>query len=161
MNTVYILLGANLGNSLQQILVAKQNLTNKLGNLILASSIYESAAWGVEDQPVFLNQVLVLTTDYDAHTCLQICQEIEQDLGRVRIMKWGARVIDIDILYYNNDIIDTPNLKVPHPYIPVRKFTLEPLVEIAANYKHPILGHSQSTLLELCTDPLSVKKVKV
>ena len=159
MNTIYILLGANLGNSLQQILDAEQKLITKIGNLMSKSSLYKSAAWGVEDQPPFLNQVLILNTTLDAHTCLTICQEIEHELGRVRLVKWGARVIDIDILYFNNDIISTPNLIIPHPYIAERKFTLEPLAEIAPTFIHPFFNKSQEELLRDCTDPLDVQKI--
>ncbi len=159
MNNIYILLGANLGNSLQQILHAEQKLITKIGNLVCKSSLYESAAWGVENQPSFLNQVLVLNTTLDPYTCLTICQEIEHELGRVRLVKWGARVIDIDILYFNNEIINTTNLIVPHPYIAERKFTLEPLSEIAPKYIHPILDKSQEELLKQCNDPLDVHKI--
>lgn len=161
MNNIYILLGANLGDSLQQISLAKQNLSEKLGDLVQASSLYESAAWGVEDQPSFLNQVLHYTTPHHPETCLDICQAIENELGRVRTLKWGARIIDIDILYYNNDIIATERLTVPHPYIQDRKFTLEPLVEIAANFIHPTLNKSQYELLSSCEDPLAVEKLSI
>jgi len=161
MNSIYILLGANLGDSLQQILDAKQKLSEKLGTIIKESSIYESAAWGVEDQPTFLNQVLLLETTHGAEKSLAICQSIENELGRVRKIKWGARIIDVDILYYNDEIIQTEQLTVPHPYIQERKFTLMPLVEIAPDFIHPIFKETQQQILENCQDPLFVEKLKI
>jgi 2-amino-4-hydroxy-6-hydroxymethyldihydropteridine diphosphokinase len=130
-----------------------------LGDVIAESSIYRSAAWGVEDQPDFYNQVMLTKTKYDAETTLQICQQIENTLGRIRNEKWGARIIDIDVLYFNMDIIDTTTLKVPHPYLHLRRFTLLPLCEIANNFRHPILGQTNAELLQHCLDPLSVIKI--
>ncbi|HLS36722.1 MAG TPA: 2-amino-4-hydroxy-6-hydroxymethyldihydropteridine diphosphokinase, partial [Sphingobacterium bovisgrunnientis] len=136
-NEIYILLGANLGDPITQLGKARELLKQKLGNLVKASSVYQSEAWGVEDQPIFLNQVLLIETDKSADESLLICQNIENELGRIRKEKWGARLIDIDILYFNSEIIDKPLLKIPHPYIQARKFTLQPLCEIANSYKHP------------------------
>ena len=160
MNEVYILLGANLGKPLDQLNSALIHLQNELGNLLTKSSIYQSEAWGVTDQPIFYNQVLLFQSKYSAEKCLSICQKIENDLGRVRKEKWGARVIDIDILYYNNEIIEKPHLIIPHPYIQDRRFTLEPLVEIADSYKHPKLHLSNKDLLLNCNDNLGVRKIK-
>ncbi|MGN0004054.1 MAG: 2-amino-4-hydroxy-6-hydroxymethyldihydropteridine diphosphokinase [Sphingobacterium composti] len=159
MNTIYILLGANLGNPEEQLLKAIDLLNKRLGSVTKTSSLYESEAWGVEDQPAFLNQVIILTTNKKAQECLDICQEIEQELGRIRKEKWGARKIDIDILYFNSEIMDTPGLIIPHPYIQDRKFTLEPLFEIAPSYKHPKLNITNEQLLLNCTDNLNVKKI--
>lgn len=160
MNTIYILLGANLGNPQEQLYKAKVLLSHKLGELVKESSLYKSEAWGIEDQPVFLNQVLLLETKCDAEECLTICQEIENELGRVRKEKWGARLIDIDILYFNSEIIGKKHLTIPHPYIQDRKFTLEPLCEIAESYKHPKLNQSNKELLLNCRDNLDVTKIK-
>lgn len=159
MNLIYILLGANLGNPRKQLYKAKTLLSEKLGNLGKESSLYESQAWGVEDQPTFLNQVLLFETSHDAQESLLICQEIENELGRVRKEKWGARIIDIDILYFNSEIIETPQLTIPHPYIQNRKFTLQPLCEIADSYKHPKLGLTNEELLLNCIDNLVVTKI--
>ena len=160
MNEIFILLGANLGNPMLQLQKAQELLIDKLGEVISASSLYESEAWGVVDQPVFLNQVLLLATKYTAQESLLICQMIENELGRVRKEKWGARVIDIDILYFNSEIIENQNLIVPHPYIQDRKFTLQPLFEIAPSYKHPKLNLTNTQLLLNCTDNLEVKKTE-
>lgn len=159
MNTIYILLGANLGNPEEQLLKARHLLNERLGPILKASSLYESEAWGVEDQPVFLNQVLLVSTDKEAQQCLIICQDIENELGRIRKEKWGARIIDIDILYFNSEVINNYNLIVPHPYIQERKFTLEPLCEIAESYKHPKLNLTNKELLLNCSDNLNVKKI--
>lgn len=158
-HTIYILLGANLGDPISQLDQANQLLNSKVGKIIATSSIYESEAWGVEDQPVFYNQVLCIETLLQPTACLHICQEIELQLGRIREKKWGARIIDIDILYFNNDIIDTETLQVPHPYIHLRNFTLVPLVEIAPDYMHAKFNKTNAQLLLDTADNLNVKKI--
>lgn len=159
MNTVYILLGANLGEPLEQLEQAKKHIASKIGQIIVVSSMYKSAAWGLEDQPIFYNQIVRVSTPYTAPVCLELCQDIEERLGRIRKEKWGARLIDLDILYYNDAIINTDSLQVPHPYIPDRRFTLVPLVEIAADYIHPILRKTNFELLEHTKDTLQVDKI--
>lgn len=159
MNTIYILLGTNLGDRFQQLNLARKQLELRLGPIIEASSIYETAAWGVEDQASFLNQALIITTDLQALDCLEITQSIEQELGRIRIKKWGERVIDIDLIYFNQDIIDLPTLHIPHPFIAERRFVLAPLVEIAPDYIHPLYKKNNVYLLDKCKDDLPVKKI--
>ena len=159
MNYIFILLGANLGDPKLQLLKAQELLSQRLGKLVKASSLYQSEAWGVEDQPIFLNQVLLLETEHSAHESLAICQSIENELGRVRKEKWGARIIDIDILYFNSEIIETQELTIPHPYIQERNFTLQPLFEVAHSYKHPKLHLTNEQLLLNCKDKLKVEKL--
>ncbi|WP_333864380.1 2-amino-4-hydroxy-6-hydroxymethyldihydropteridine diphosphokinase [Sphingobacterium sp.] len=159
MNKIYILLGTNLGNRFQQLDLARKQLESRIGAIIETSSIYETAAWGVEDQPAFLNQALLITTDLQALECLEITQSIEQELGRIRIKKWGERVIDIDLIYFNQDIIDLPTLRIPHPFIAERRFVLAPLVEIAPDYIHPLYKKNNVYLLDKCKDDLPVKKI--
>ena len=159
MNNIYILLGANLGEPLKQLEKARELLQNRLGEIRTSSSIYESEAWGIEDQPIFYNQVLELITEQDKENSLHICQVIENELGRVREKKWGARLIDIDILYYNDEIYHSSTLTIPHPYIQERKFTLIPLTEIAKDFVHPKFNLTQEQLLLNCTDTLDVKKI--
>jgi 2-amino-4-hydroxy-6-hydroxymethyldihydropteridine diphosphokinase len=110
----------------------------------------------VEDQPIFLNQVIAVETKLSAQRVLQDILKIELVLGRIRGQRWGSRVIDIDILYYNNDIIHSEDLQVPHPYIQERNFTLIPLAEIAADYIHPIFKKTNKELLDESKDPLKV-----
>ena len=159
MNSVYLLLGANLGNPAQQLQSALSEIKRHVGSVILASSLYQSAAWGVQNQPSFLNQVLLVHTRLAAMELLRVCQEIENKLGRVREIKWGARVIDIDILYFNNDIIQEVDLSIPHPYISERNFTLIPLVEIAPNYINPALEQTNLELLKQSIDPSLVQQL--
>ncbi|GHE47647.1 2-amino-4-hydroxy-6-hydroxymethyldihydropteridine diphosphokinase [Sphingobacterium griseoflavum] len=161
MNDAFILLGANLGEPLRQLHIAARKIEQQVGTIQQASSIYSSAAWGVLDQPPFLNQVLLISTRLSPPTLLKALQQIESDLGRVRLQKWGARLIDIDILYYNSEIIAEPNLSIPHPYIPLRKFTLMPLVEIAPTYIHPVNKRSNEELLAACNDSLPVHQLNI
>lgn len=123
------------------------------------SSLYKTSAWGVEDQPDFLNQVIQIRTNLEAEELLNLLLFIEKDLGRKRKKKWGPRIIDIDILYYDQQIIDTTDLKVPHPEILNRRFTIEPLAEIAPEFVHPNHKKSQLELLASCKDTLPVEKL--
>ncbi|QIH35222.1 2-amino-4-hydroxy-6-hydroxymethyldihydropteridine diphosphokinase [Sphingobacterium sp. DR205] len=159
MNKIFILLGTNLGDRLRQLLRAKQALEKQVGEILMASSIYETAAWGVEDQPAFLNQVILIKSGLSPMDCLNRTQQIELDLGRVRLKKWGQRAIDIDLLYFNDEIVNYPNLIIPHPFISERRFTLAPLAEIAPDYIHPVYKKNNVYLLHNCKDELPVKKI--
>lgn len=157
MKGIYLLLGTNLGDRAKNLEVAR-NLMLEQGIAVKAiSSVYETAAWGIEEQPGFLNQVLEVATDLSPEALLKTLLAIELEMGRVRIQKWGERLIDIDILYYQDKVIDKPKLKVPHPEIPNRRFTLVPLVELAAEEVHPVLGKTQEELLAVCPDRLEVR----
>ena len=158
MQGIYILLGTNLGDRAKNLAQAK-NLAGQAGvRVVRESAVYETAAWGVEDQPGFLNQVVEVITNLAPHALLDQLLAIEQEMGRIRERKWGERLIDLDILYYQDEVIDTEQLSVPHPGIPDRRFTLVPLVELAAEEVHPTLGQTQSQLLEVCPDLLEVTK---
>lgn len=159
MNEIFILLGTNLGNRFEQLALARQHLERDVGKILKESSVYETAAWGVEDQPAFLNQVILVQSSLSAFDCLERTQHIELTLGRVRLKKWRERAIDIDILYFNKEIISAPNLHIPHPLISERRFTLAPLVEIAPEYIHPIYKKNSLSLLNNCRDELPVKKI--
>ncbi|MEL6537958.1 MAG: 2-amino-4-hydroxy-6-hydroxymethyldihydropteridine diphosphokinase [Bacteroidota bacterium] len=156
MQGIYILLGTNLGDREGNFAQARQYIRDRVGEELQASSVYATAAWGITDQPDFLNQVLEVKTSLDPHQLLATLLAIEQDMGRVREVKWGQRIIDLDILYYHHQVLDTQNLQVPHPGIPDRRFTLVPLVEIAAQQLHPALGKTQEQLLAVCTDQSEV-----
>ena len=158
MNTVYLLLGSNLKNPEQQLSAARNHITAEIGEIINTSSLYATAAWGNTYQPDFLNQVVVVKSDFSATTLMETILTIEENMGRIRTQKNAPREIDIDILFFNNDIINLPELIVPHPLLQGRKFVLIPLSEIAPNYIHPILLKTTQELLEICTDSLDVQK---
>lgn len=159
MEHVYLLTGSNLGNRQHQLEQAQQQLVTRCGVLVAQSGVYQTAAWGKEDQPDFLNQVLVLATHLLPHNLLSTLLAIEQQLGRQRKEKWGERSIDIDILYYGNNVIDTELLVVPHPHLQNRKFALEPLCEVAPEFVHPVLHKTNKELLAECSDTLLVTRL--
>jgi 2-amino-4-hydroxy-6-hydroxymethyldihydropteridine diphosphokinase len=161
MATTYILLGTNLGNKTQNLETATQMLIEKVGTLQQSSTIYKTMPWGIEDQPIFYNQVLEMDTSLEVNNLLEVTQSIEIMMGRQKYRKWGERLIDIDILYYDHVILESEHLNVPHSQIANRRFTLIPLVEIAPDLRHPALQLTQTQLLEQCPDKLEVKQVEV
>ena len=116
---------------------------------------------GVESGPDYLNQVLFVETILEPVELLKIINKIETKLGRTRNLKWESRIIDIDILYYDDIVMDTEQLIIPHPYLHFRKFTLVPLVEIAPDLIHPIFNKTQQDLLKDLKDELEVKKIYI
>ena len=126
MNSTYLLLGSNMGNSEEQLQTSIELIETHVGKLIRKSSLYATAAWGNEDQPDFVNQVLVVETALSATETLDQILAIEKSMGRVRTIKNAPRIIDIDILFFNSDIIRQKNLAVPHPEIQNRRFVLTP-----------------------------------
>lgn len=159
MNTVYLILGGNVGEVKANINEALTCIANYLGEIKEVSKYYQTAAWGKTNQPDFLNLACEVCTELDADACLISLLEIEKKLGRVRLEKWGERLIDIDILYFNNAVINTASLTVPHPELANRKFVLVPLCNIAPNFIHPILRVSNSHLLENLADDLQVNEL--
>jgi 2-amino-4-hydroxy-6-hydroxymethyldihydropteridine diphosphokinase len=159
MTIVYLLLGANLGDRFAQVSIALQNVERDVGAVVSKSSLYETEAWGGENQPMYLNQVLIVETTLSARALLEAVQKIENQLGRTRKEKWESRLIDIDILFYGDECISEPDLIVPHPFLDKRKFTLVPLVEIAADLIHPVHKKTVRQLLSELDDPLTVLKV--
>ena len=154
---VYLLLGANLGNREGNLQLAYRELPGPDLEITRQSGVYQTAPWGDPDQPDFLNQVLELRTTLSPDALLQRCQQIEAIAGPPKSARWGARYLDIDILFYDDRVIDQSNLKVPHPELHNRKFTLVPLAEIAPDFVHPTLHKSVRTLLNQLSDPLEVK----
>ncbi|MCP4520427.1 MAG: 2-amino-4-hydroxy-6-hydroxymethyldihydropteridine diphosphokinase [Cytophagales bacterium] len=152
----HILLGGNLGNRIQTLTQATEQISKRVGSILQKSSIYETKAWGVENQPDFLNQVIVVDSSLSPQETLKENLQIEKELGRTRHQKWHERTIDIDILYAEGLVIDEENLKIPHPFIQERKFTLVPLEEISADFVHPVLQKTQKHLNKLCKDSLPV-----
>lgn len=146
---VYLLLGSNLGNRKEILDKAIQLLSQKVGLIVSQSKDYETKPWGMTDQPDFLNLAIAIHTNLEPLEILKQTQAIENQLGRVRKEKWGARLIDIDIMFYGNEIINEPGLKIPHPLLQERDFVLTPLAEIAPNFVHPGFGKTVSELQEL------------
>lgn len=158
MNTAFILTGGNIGDRVQNLQAAAESIEKFCGKIVSKSSVFETAAWGNQDQAAFLNQVLEIETHISASSLLRKLLAIEANMGRLRTAKNEPRIIDLDILFYNNFIIKLPHLQVPHPQIQERRFVLEPLNEIASDFIHPILHQSVHQLLMTCLDPLDVKK---
>ena len=157
-NHLILSLGGNQGDIKKTFLSAKNSITQEIGIIIKESSIYQTQAWGVENQPDFLNQVIVVETKLSATTILEKCLAIETELGRKRMKRWGERTIDIDLLFFNNEIIQTENLQIPHPRIAERNFILHPLDEVIPEFIHPVLNKSINQLKIDCPDGLKVFK---
>ncbi|QSE99422.1 2-amino-4-hydroxy-6-hydroxymethyldihydropteridine diphosphokinase [Fulvivirga lutea] len=154
----YLLLGTNLGDKKANIYNAHQALS-KVCTIKRKSALYETAAWGKTDQPSFYNQIVEIETNLNAEELLSQILAIETKLGRIRFEKWGERVIDIDILYYDDLTVNKDELQIPHPGIADRKFTLVPLVELAADLINPSTGLSNKEMLEKLHDTSKVEKV--
>ncbi|MBO2011698.1 2-amino-4-hydroxy-6-hydroxymethyldihydropteridine diphosphokinase [Hymenobacter negativus] len=153
----YLLLGSNMGDRADLLSAARSRLTAKAGEIVAASAIYETAAWGREDQPAYLNQALAVQTQLSAEDLLAVCLTTEQAAGRERQERWGSRTLDVDILLFGTEIIATPDLAVPHPRLAERRFALVPLAEIAGALVHPQLNETIDALLARCPDVLPVR----
>ena len=160
MNTVYVLAGSNMGNRLALLQEAAKVMEERCGNIILRSSVYETGAWGVTNQPSFYNQAFAVSTLLAPAQFMQTLLEIENKMGRKRTIKMGPRTIDLDVLLIDELIINTGLLTVPHPYLAQRRFALLPLAEIAGNKTHPVLHKSIQQLLDDCMDKLAVTKLE-
>lgn len=130
MAEAYLGLGANLGDPLAALAEARRLLSDH-ARIAAASSLYRTPPFGVVDQPDFVNQVLRLETGLSPQALLDLCLAIERQMGRVRQRRWGPRLIDIDVLLYGDEAVDTPQLTLPHPGLSERAFVLVPLLEIA------------------------------
>ncbi|MDT8411149.1 MAG: 2-amino-4-hydroxy-6-hydroxymethyldihydropteridine diphosphokinase [Vicingaceae bacterium] len=157
-NQLILSLGGNQGDIKKTFISAKNNIAQEIGTIIKESSIYQTQAWGVENQADFLNQVIIVETKHTATTILEKCLAIETELGRKRMQRWGERTIDIDLLFFNSEIIQTENLQIPHPRISERNFILYPLEEVLPNFIHPVLNKSINQLKINCIDDLKVFK---
>lgn len=155
---VFLLLGTNLGDRAVNLGQATEAIDREVGKIAKASSVFETSAWGKTDQPAFLNQAVEITTQFDVEDLLTRLLSIEERLGRRRNEHWGERIIDIDILFFGDEIYTSPRLLIPHPQLGNRRFTLIPLNEIAPDFVHPLLKKTVSELLAVCPDPLSVTK---
>lgn len=153
---IYLHIGSNLGNRRENLQQAQQLIEATIGTISKVSDIYETEAWGVTDQADFLNQAFELTTSFEAQEVLINIKNIEKQLGRKKADKWHERLIDIDLIFYNSAIITTKELIVPHPHIQERNFVLIPMMDIAADYVHPILKKTIEELYIESKDLLEV-----
>lgn len=159
MNKVYLLLGSNQQNPTKQLNKAVALIGKQIGQLQRQSYVYETAAWGNTAQPNFLNQIVIVNTILTASKVLQTILSIEKKMGRIRTIKNAPRIIDIDIIFFNKEIIQQDDLIIPHPLLHQRQFVLTPLNELSPNLKHPVLKKTIHQLLRICTDKLSVTKI--
>jgi len=151
MNSVFLGLGGNIGDTILTLKEAIARL-KMLGNIEKLSSLYQTPPWGIKGQPDYLNGVVKLSYQNNPSQLLEEIQNIENQLGRVRGGRWQARTLDIDILYFGAEIVQTTKLTIPHPLLHLRKFVLIPLVEIEPDYTHPTIGKTNSELLATCPD---------
>ena len=156
LHDVYLLTGSNLGDRREQLVLAVAEMEQHAGSIVRTSRIYETEAWGLEGLPAHLNQALLLRTKLEPLPLLYVLQEIEHRLGRVRQQRWGVRAIDIDIIYYDDLVLNLPQLSIPHPLMQERNFVLAPLAELAPDGMHPVLHQTNAALLQQSADKLSV-----
>jgi 2-amino-4-hydroxy-6-hydroxymethyldihydropteridine diphosphokinase len=158
MNKVYLLIGGNMGDRLANIHRAWIEIEMQIGAIIQKSAIYETEAWGLKEQPSFYNQAICAQTHFNPKSLLEQLVKIEASMGRQRDITWGPRTMDLDIIYFNHEIVSIDQLSIPHPRMHQRNFVLTPLVEIAPDYIHPVLGLTTTQLLKDCEDKSLVYK---
>jgi 2-amino-4-hydroxy-6-hydroxymethyldihydropteridine diphosphokinase len=159
MNTAYLLIGGNLGNVKESLEKACSLINDQCGHVSKLSSFYKTAAWGNTQQPDFLNVAIEIKTQLNAKQLIRRILKIEKQMGRIRKEKYGPRIIDIDILLYNEEEYEMPFLKVPHPELHNRRFALAPLAEIAPTVLHPGFKKNINELLRICPDESAVEKI--
>lgn len=155
----YLILGSNTGDPESSLQNALVKIETDVGNVVRTSSMYITEPWGFKDQPPFYNLVVEIETNFDAFDTLRKVLAIEKSMGRIRKEKWAKRIIDIDILYFDDQVINKENLTIPHPGIPERRFVLVPLCELIPDKIHPVLKVSNADLLKSTKDHLGVKKI--
>lgn len=161
MQRVLLGLGTNLGDKRKNLEIALESISNKIGAITRLSSLYETKAWGVQNQDNYYNLALEVYTEIYPFALIREILEIESSLGRVREKKWDSRIIDIDILFFENYIINTDHLQLPHPFIEKRNFVLEPLNELVSDLIHPKLRNTIRELKATCLDKNWIKKLDI
>ncbi|WP_425636023.1 2-amino-4-hydroxy-6-hydroxymethyldihydropteridine diphosphokinase [Algoriphagus yeomjeoni] len=154
-----LILGGNKGDR-NALLTSAVKAVSELGEVTAKSKVYETEAWGGVAKGPFLNQIVEINTAHSPLEVLAAIQQIEIDLGRQREEHWGDRTMDIDIIYFGGLVLETSELKIPHPYLADRKFVLVPLTEILPGFAHPVSGKNSKQMLEECEDKSKVKAVK-
>ena len=159
MEKVYLCLGGNIGDTRNYLQNAVAMIGRRIGRIVSQSAIYQSEPWGFNAEQMFLNQVVVAETGLEPHAVLELCLQIEAELGRTRSGNgYEPRTIDIDIVFFGNRIIDQPDLQVPHPLMHRRNFVLRPLCDVAADFVHPVFGLTVRQLAAICNDKAVVRK---
>jgi len=158
MNDVFLLLGSNLGDREAYLQNAVHHIETDIAPVVKRSAVYETQSWGKTDEPDYLNQVIELKTGLQPGSILQKILAIEKLMGRKREVKWGSRIIDIDILFYGQTVVNDHQLQIPHPELHKRMFTLIPMSEIAPDFIHPVFGKSIFQLKSELKSDLIVKK---
>jgi 2-amino-4-hydroxy-6-hydroxymethyldihydropteridine diphosphokinase len=156
MHAYYLLLGSNLGDRKKNIDFAAEKINEQAGKITLKSSLYETEPWGYTEQPMFLNQAVVLSSTKNPVELLTIFEAIEKKSGLKSETRYGPRHLDIDILYCDNLVMDTPQLKIPHPNLYHRNFVLVPLMEIAGDFEDPVLHITVDEIYDQCKDKQDV-----
>jgi 2-amino-4-hydroxy-6-hydroxymethyldihydropteridine diphosphokinase len=159
MNRAVLSLGSNVGNRLQHLQDARHLLEENGCAILKQSSVYETEAWGNMEQAAFYNEVVEIETELTVQELMEKILDIEKSLGRIRNEKWAPRTIDIDILFFNDDVIHSPHLTIPHSHLHERKFVLVPLNEILPDLVHPVLKKPVSQLQGELKDILQVNKL--
>lgn len=160
MNKVFLITGGNIGDRKKNLQIAANSIEENIGHIIKSSSIYETEAWGNTNQHAFYNQVHIVESKHTAEEIIKKILQIEKEMGRIRTIKNAARIIDIDILFFNDEIINGSALTIPHKEISNRRFVLMPLNELAPNLIHPVLQISISELLTRCKDTLHATRLE-
>ena len=162
MMLVYFLIGSNSGDRVREIEKAIQQIRLEIGEINLVSSLYETEPWGFQSESFFLNQAICVQTMLGPKDLMEVILKIETEAGRIRKSDgYHSRIIDIDILFYSNEVIETAFIKIPHPLLHLRRFVLEPLKEIAPDYIHPVFNKPVHEIYNECDDRLTVKKFKI
>ena len=158
MEKVYLCLGGNIGDTRNYLQNAVAMIGRRIGRIVSQSAVYQSEPWGFNAEQMFLNQVVVAETELEPHAVLELCLQIEAELGRTRSGNgYEPRTIDIDIVFFGQQIVNQPDLQVPHPLMHRRNFVLRPLCDVAADFVHPIFGLTVKQLAAICDDKAVVK----